>query len=220
MRKFFNRLHFLLSGILLVMVFSLTACSSTRTLEPAPEGYSFIEPPSEEQIYGRLESSSMHMTNNPEQIANWYCDVIVVGKFLGNTDTFMLDSDIPMIYTRGLFEVTDVLKGNYDEEYIEAAYYGGIISIAEYIDSLSPVQLKNYGLDQISESNCDNLYIEERESENSAEPEPAVSYILLLAKSDDGYYTIQSGALGMLPYQDGKAYDYATNSYKTFSFME
>ena len=50
----------------------------------------------------------MYMTTDPEQIADWYCDFVVIGKFLGNTDTFVANGD--HIYTKGLFEVTDVLK--------------------------------------------------------------------------------------------------------------
>ncbi len=218
MRKFFNRLYFLLSGILLViMVFSLTACSSTKTLEPAPEGYSFIKPPSEEQIYSRFGNSKMYMTTDPEQIADWYCDFVVIGKFLGNTDTFVANGD--HIYTKGLFEVTDVLKGDYAGQYLEAVYGGGAISVDEYLDALEPGEISSYGLNKIPQNERSSLYVEERDPEYGVDPTPGTTYILLLSDSDIGY-AVQGDTFGVMPYQDGKAYDYATNSYKTFSFME
>ena len=136
MRKFFNRLYFLLSGILLViMVFSLTACSSTKTLEPAPEGYSFIKPPSEEQIYSRFGNSKMYMTTDPEQIADWYCDFVVIGKFLGNTDTFVANGD--HIYTKGLFEVTDVLKGDYAGQYLSLIHISSCGFLEDTVGTLT-----------------------------------------------------------------------------------
>ena len=62
-------------------------------------------------------------------------------------------------------------------------------------------------------------YIEKRVADTGAEPEKDTAYILLLIQTAKGY-AIQIDKFGMIPMQDGKAYDYATNSYKTFSFME
>ena len=204
----------LLSAVLLLC---MPACAATPAQEPAPEGYSFIELPSEDQIYGRFGGSKMYMTTDPELLADWYCDLVIVGKFLGNTDTFVANGDY--IYTKGLLEVTDVLKGSYEDKYIEAVYDGGVISVDEYIAALNTSEITSYGLDQIPGNERAIRYIESRDPEYGADPTPGTTYVVLLRTSDIGY-KVQVDAYGFMPYQNGKAYDYNSSSYKTFSFMQ
>ena len=113
----------------------------------------------------------------------------------------------------------DVVKGSYEEKYIEAIYNGCAVPLNQYLEGLTEDQIKNYGYDQIPENERARQYIEKRVVDTGAEPEKDTTYILLLIQTAKGY-AIQIDKFGMIPMQDGKAYDYATNSYKTFSFME
>ena len=204
--------------IITSLLVALSACSSTPSAPettPGPDGYTLIAEPSKEQIIGSAERYASYGTNNAETLAK-DATLIVVGKFLGNTESY---AETNMIYTKGLFEVQDVLKGSYEEKYIEAVYNGGAVPLNQYMEGLTEDQIKNYGYDQIPENERARQYIEKRVADTGAEPEKDTTYILLLIQTAKGY-AIQIDKFGMIPMQDGKAYDYATNSYKTFSFME
>lgn len=204
------------SGFLAVMlVLALAGCSGTSKQEP-PKGYSFMEEPDEEQIYSCTKNTSLYVTTDPQEIADHYSDLIVAGKFLGNTDVFIKNG---FIYTCGLFEVGEVFKGSYDKSYIEAVYSGGVIPMDEYIQAVSDHQVKKCDLDQVPEAEREDLYMEQRDSQYGVKLESGENYALLLKKID-GKYVIQGDCFGALPYHNERAYCYTSSGVTEYSFEE
>lgn len=188
------------------LLFTLSACSAAPVQEPPPEGYSFMETPPDNQIvYNTYSGEACFITTDPEKLVEFDCELIVIAKFLGNTDSFVANGDY--IYTRGLFEVTDVLKGSYQDSYLEVIYEGGIVPASEYFGSSG------------SNNEREHQYVKQWNSDYSVDLKSGSSYVLLLSHWEDDY-SILGDRFGAMPYQDGKAYDYNSSSYKTFSFMQ
>ena len=203
-----KRLSFFLAFILLILS---SACA--RANNP-PEGYSFIESPaSDSQIVGKAGvSAPMYITTCADDLFKMV-PIVVQGEFLGNTDTRFSNDG-----TKGLFRIEKIFKGDYEDPYIEALYPGGYFPLDKYIEEIGDYLAQHGGYDQIPENERAGKFIDGT-SEFSASPEPGNSYILFLKPSLKEYW-VQTAKFGILHVQGNQAYDYDTQAYKTFAFMQ
>lgn len=221
--------RFVLS-FLLACLFILPACSGSPTRSESPgrakenvvspvtngvDQYVFMQRPSEDQILSSGYSIADYIYTDCESLSGM-ANLIVTGKYLGDIDSFVDSSG--MIYTKALFEVQKTLKGTWQNSTIEVTYAGGIVPLDEFMASLTEDRIEKYGYNTIPENERAALYIE-RKLEDGAQPTKGTSYLILLSQRA-GENTLLSDGFGLLKMQNGKAYDYTTNSYKTFSFMQ
>ncbi|WP_195975695.1 hypothetical protein [Hydrogeniiclostridium mannosilyticum] len=216
MKKHTRVLSCLLSAALLL---AMSACAAAPVQAPAPEGYSFIESPaSDSQIVGKAGASApMYITTCADDLFKMV-PIVVQGEFLGNTDTRFSNDGTKSVYTKGLFRIEKVFKGDYEDPYIEALYPGGYFPLDKYIEEIGGYLAQHGGYDQIPENERAGKFIDGT-SEFSASPEPGNSYILFLKPSLKEYW-VQTAKFGILHVQGNQAYDYDTQSYKTFAFMQ
>ena len=224
-QRYFCRM--ILSSLLACLFFVLPACSGAPSQSGPPVGqaeagsvssagqYVFMQRPDEDRILSSGYSIADYIYTDCESLSDM-ANLIVTGKYLGDIDSFADSSG--MIYTKALFEVQDTLKGIWQNKTIEVTYAGGVVPLNEFMASLTEDRIEKYGYDTIPEAERSSLYIE-RKVEDGAQPVVGDSYLVLLSQAA-GENTLLSDGFGLLKMQDGKAYDYATNSDKTFSFME
>lgn len=210
------------SGLAAVMLtcllFCLPACAGGAA--QAPEGYTFVEQPtSGNQI---VDSSGfysrMYFSTAPEQLAA-ESQLVVSGKFLGPIDTLVigLTSEIggwtDVVHTKGLFELETVYKGSYEGRYFEAVYPGGAITLDKYMADMSESEIAEKGYDKVAEKDRPHRFVT-TDSDATAELEPGQTYLLFLRRFNEEYRVV-ADKYSTLSMQDGKIYNYDTQSYES-----
>lgn len=188
----------------------LTGCSPA-----APEGYSFAPEPTDRRRVLPVEYSTSKTPNDIEERSE-FMELILSGKFLGNTDFYIRGE---WIIATGLFEVETVYKGSFEKKYIEVEYVGRFIPLDIYMVQQTQCRADLSAYDHIPAEERADWYIEQRVQGPVSKPEPGKSYLLLPSLTSSQEYMVRDDNYDMLPMQDGKAYDYSTGAYTTFSFM-
>lgn len=138
-------------------------------------------------------------------------DLVIRVKYEKDIDTYVSSGMLPI--TRSEFAVVDVLKGDYDSSSIIAQYYGGTVSMYEYLQEMSELEKLKGGYDYTDEEakQIDVTYLDEK---NGVYLENDTEYVLCLGYDEaDGTYMILADAFGMSEISDGQVYNRVKSEY-------
>lgn len=129
-------------------------------------------------------------------------DLVVRAKYIKNTDTYVSTGRLPI--TKAEFNIVEIIKGDYSFDAITVEYYGGTVSMYEYIQTMSEAEKLKGGYDY-SEDEAKKIAVTYLDEENGVSFESDREYVICLGyNKDDGSYMIHSDAFGMSEVVDGK----------------
>lgn len=142
-------------------------------------------------------------------------DLVIRGKLIKNNKCHVLDSSI--IATEAQFEILETLKGSYNSKNININYYGGIVSVEEYISKQTKDQIKKKGFDSLSQDERNSLNIELSVDETEAKVSSNKEYLIFLGYNrEKNYYIVLADGYGMREIsKDGKIYNLDTKTFDT-----
>ena len=138
-------------------------------------------------------------------------DLVICVRYEKNIDTYVSSGKLPV--TRAEFLTLEVLKGEYAGDKIIAEYYGGTVTMYEYLQSMSESEKLKGGYDYTDEE-AKNIFVTYLNENNGVSFETGGEYLLCLGYDEnDGTYMILSDSFGMSEITDGQVYNKAKNEY-------
>lgn len=144
-------------------------------------------------------------------------NVVVKGKFESEVDTYVAEHSMPV--TRALFTVEKVFKGMTDSKKIIVNYYGGTVSLSDYLATLSAEEITKLGFDSTT-MDLNNATLVYAQTKESVVVNNEDTYVLFLSydKEKDIYF-ILCDAYGACKMKNGKVYDLMNESYIEPDFL-
>ena len=138
-------------------------------------------------------------------------DVVVCVKYPRETETYISNGDLPT--TESEFEVIDIIKGNVPGNKIRFSYYGGTVSLYEYISQMTEEEKKK-GFDKYSEEEARQIGVTYVNEESGVSFEPDKEYFVCLGfdKVSQRYF-VMAEANGMSEIIDGRVYNHRSNEW-------
>lgn len=143
-------------------------------------------------------------------------DIVVKGRFEETVSTFVSNHSMPV--TRIMFAIEEVYKGEADSDRIAVDYYGGTVSLSDYLKTLSPgeiVKLGPYSADDLQYATV--TYAQTKES---VVIESESAYLLFLSHdAENDIRFILCDAYGACKMKDGLIYDLVNDAYILPDFL-
>lgn len=202
--------------IFIVVSLLLTGCGN-KDLNTNKDLNNLDEIP-EEKIYTKVSIMSDYSIIYPEDLYT-NAKLVVIGKYIEKGNSYIGPSGTAK--TNHIFNVETVLKGDCSKEKIGVGIDGGIVTLKEYINSLSPEQIKKQGLENVDPT---DKYVKfeltdetsnKNKATNASNIEIGKNYILFLDYDsyDKTDYIATSNYYSVLELNDSKIYDEKTQNY-------
>ncbi|MBQ4562434.1 MAG: hypothetical protein IJA55_08925 [Clostridia bacterium] len=170
----------------------------------------------EEDIITVGGTSAMYISTDVKRIYI-YSDLAVRARYVKDIDTYAKEGSGMPITVAG-FEVVEVLKGEYNDDVIDAKYCGGIVPMSEYLQALSESTLKKTGYDGYTEKEIESKFVKFIESDPAVELTVGEEYLLLLEYiPESGVYNILCDGYGARVIEDNKVYNIIKDEYVAMS---
>lgn len=202
--------------IFIVVCLLLTGCGN-KDLNTNKDLNNLDEIP-EEKIYTKVSIMSDYLIIYPEDLYT-NAKLVVIGKYVEKGNSYVGPSGTAK--TIHMFNVEKVLKGDCSKKKIGVGIDGGIVTLKEYINSLSTEQIKKQGLKNVDPT---DKYVKfeltdetsnKSKATNASNIEIGKSYILFL--DYDSYnktdYIATANYYSVLELNDSKIYDEKTQNY-------
>ena len=164
-------------------------------------------------------SNSDYFATKPEDLADT-SDIIVYGEYLGDKRTYANEVGRPV--TVGGFSIEQVLKGDIQGTEIDIEYYGGKVSVEEYLKTQDEDSIKKAGFDKLTNSEREIKTVGVEPTKESVAAYSGQKYICYLSFNEEtGVYFVLSDAYGMRPADDQNNFFNPENeSYEPISLFE
>lgn len=140
------------------------------------------------QIYAHSDYKAI----NPKDLYD-LADLVIVGKYSKANKSYVKDA--ASIVTESTFEVSKVIKGDYSSKNININYYGGKVTLGEYVKTQTKEQLQKKGLSNLSTEQLSRETVELVIENSSVQVSNNEEYIIFLSydKEDDYYFVLCDG---------------------------
>lgn len=123
-------------------------------------------------------------------------NLVIEGKYVKDNKYYV--TDYSAIVTEAKFEVSKVIKGNYTLKNININYYGGTVSVGEYIKNQTVEQIAKKGFSNLSTEQLSNQTVEYIVENAKIDANTKDNYIIFLSyDSENDYYFVLSDGYGM-----------------------
>lgn len=123
-------------------------------------------------------------------------DLVVEGVYDGTVSTYA--TKLGQIISVGKISNLKVVKGGVSENELEISFYGGSMSVYEYMTQISTERAENMGFDELSEEEAKTKYIGVPLDKYAANPNEETSYMFFLSYDEEtGEYFVVCDAYGM-----------------------
>lgn len=130
-------------------------------------------------------------------------DLVIEGNYIKDNKCYV--TDYSAIVTEANFEVSKVIKGNYTSNNININYYGGIVSVGEYMKSQTKEQLAKKGISDLSTAQLSNQTVEYLVEDAKVDVNTKDSYVIFLSyNTEKDYYFVLSDGYGMRKLSNNK----------------
>ncbi len=130
-------------------------------------------------------------------------DLVIEGNYIKDNKCYV--TDYSAIVTEARFEVSKVIKGNYTSNNININYYGGIVSVSEYMKSQTKEQLAKKGISDLSTAQLSNQTVEYLVEDAKVDVNTKDSYVIFLSyNTEKDYYFVLSDGYGMRKLSNNK----------------
>lgn len=164
-----------------------------------------------------LYSSADYIATKPEEIYQ-YADLVIVGNYKNINKCYI--GNIQAVVTEAVFNVKNVVKGNYNGNEIKINYYGGTVSLEEYVKSLSEEQIKKRELNGLTDKQIKSGTVSYDVGKSKVDINNNVNsrnddYLIFLSydKESDIYFVLADGYGMRKISNDNKIFNLDTNSY-------
>lgn len=179
--------------ILLVISSTLIAyyITSNRDFDKISETNNLVTNKADYQIIRKSDYKSI----KPKDLYK-DADLVIEGNYIKDNKCYV--TDYSAIVTEAKFEVSKVIKGNYTSNNININYYGGIVSVGEYMKSQTKEQLAKKGISNLSTAQLSDQTIECLTEDAKVDVNTKDSYIIFLSyDAEKDYYFVLSDGYGM-----------------------
>ncbi len=146
-------------------------------------------------------------------------DLVFIGTKNNDNKTFVGTNGL--IITEANYNVKTVLKGSYNTSTININYYGGSVSLEEYIKNLSKEQIQKKGLDKYNSKDRQTKLIGYKITDKSILTQVDSNEYLIFVNHDqeNNIYFVVADAYGMRQIDQNKnVYNLDTKSFEKFNF--
>lgn len=140
-------------------------------------------------------------------------DIVVEGTYEGTVSTYI--TEIGQIISVGKLSNLSFLKGAGQDE-LNISFYGGVTTVSQYIDMVSPSQSAKHGFDKLTKEEADEKYIGTPIYAYSANPQIGLKYLVLLSYdvSNDEYFVACDGYGCRELNNEGQAWNIDTSKFE------
>lgn len=200
--------------ILLILLFFMTLIIYLCLKDNCINGvaYKNVEKENEQYNY-TIYSNTDYIATKPNDIYK-YADLVIVGNYKQTNRNYI--GNIQAVVTESKFSVKDVLKGTYDKNEIIINYYGGTVSLEEYVKSLSEQQIEKRGLNLLNERQIKQGTVSYDVGRTKVDINNRNDdYLIFLSydKESDIYFVLADGYGMRKLSDDNKIFDLDMNSY-------
>ncbi len=134
-------------------------------------------------------------------------DLVIRGVCLGDRETALSSGGLPL--TTAEFEVVEVVKGSFEGETIGVSYYGGTVSMFDYMNAMGEEERAKAGYD-FTEEEAKKIGVTYMNEENGVSFKEGTEYLVCLGANDDGTYMVLAEGYGVSAVEDGQVTNRAT----------
>ncbi len=186
---------------------------------------SFNDDSSDGELVFEISVESDYVSTSADDLYE-SADVVIVGKYVKDNKT--VANDGARITTESVFNIRNVVKNNGEiaknENKISISYYGGEVNLEEYVNVLSPEQVKKQGLDGLTAQEKKDGKVKYRTSRDelltNKDKDTTKNYLIFLSydSSTDTYFVLSEG-YGMRQIDENdNVYNIDTGEYESVSF--
>ncbi len=146
-------------------------------------------------------------------------DLVFIGTKNKDNKTFVGMNSL--IITEANYNVKTVLKGDYNDSTINLNYYGGSVTLEEYMNNLSKEQIQKKGLDKYTLKERQTKLIGYKNTDKSISKQVDSNEYLIFVNCDKekNIYFVSSDAYGMRQIDQNKnVYNLDTKTFEKFNF--
>lgn len=150
-----------------------------------------------------------------------FADVVVKATYTERV-SIGIKHNIPIPITTGKVEIKDVLKGEINDSVTEINYYGGYVTVWDYVNKMGREVSEKCGLNNISKEEAMKRYIGIEFNERSVKASVNKQYLLFLSYDDNTkeYFVLCDG-YGMRELNNmGEAWNIDLSDYESIKKME
>ena len=213
--------------ISLILLFCMTACKGNDSPVPSEQTQTNLESAETEDVTEARTDDEMSAIADEDIITIYSEDDVIAAKvenvyelsdlavrvgYVKTVDTYAQKrSGAPI--TIAAFEVHEVFKGEYTEKLIEAKYYGGMVSLHEYLQALDDATMNKADYDY-TEEEAKKKFVRFERSVPSSEFSDTQEYMLMLSYDPvSEEYFVLCGGYGSPDIKDGKVYNAVEEEY-------
>lgn len=162
----------------------------------------------------QVTRKSDYKSTKPEDLYK-DADLVIEGKYVKDNKCYV--TDYSAIVTEAKFEVSKVIKGNYTSKNININYYGGTVSVGEYIKNQTAEQIAKKGISDLSTAQLSNQTVEYIVEDAKIDANTKDNYIIFLSyNAENNYYFVLSDGYGMRKLSNNKEmYNLDTKTFET-----
>lgn len=173
--------------------------------------------PDPETYYSISFSADYVWTSEKDLFEN--SDVVLIGNY---KDTINTHYERSRFITTGCIDIERIIKGSVDSNNISIDYYGGKMSVSEFISVTGKNVAKQYISDDLSDPIVTERYIGELTTGASVNAQTSHKYLIFLSYDPNtSQYFVMADGYGMRKINDeGKAWDIDSQSYVDIEILK
>ncbi|MCI9245677.1 MAG: hypothetical protein HFJ30_00775 [Clostridia bacterium] len=162
----------------------------------------------------QIVSHNDYIATKPEDLYE-IADLVIVGKYIKDIECYV--DEYASIITEAQFEISEILKGDYQSKSININYYGGVVPLKDYISKQTEEQLIKKGISNLSTQQLESKTIEYVVEDSQVEVDDIKESVIFLSyDKEKDYYFVLCNGYGMREVSDdNKMYNLDTKTFDT-----